>query len=77
MKKMKKKGRVKWMKKKSDKMENIPDTMERITELEMSLKDYEHDKEVYNIMLAWQALMVHKTSSVAGWHISFQSYLKV
>ena len=47
MKKMKKKGRVKWMKKKSDKMENIPDTMERITELEMSVKDYKHDKEVY------------------------------
>lgn len=47
MKKMKKKGRVKWMKKKADKMENIPDTMERITELEMSVKDYKHDKEVY------------------------------
>ena len=43
MKKMKMKGRVKWMKKKS----YIPDTMERITELEMSLKDYRDDKEVH------------------------------
>ena len=45
MKKMKTKGRAKWMKKKLDKMD-IPDTMERITELEMSLKEYKHDKEV-------------------------------
>jgi hypothetical protein len=46
---MKKKGRVRWMRKKSDNMENIPDTMERITELEMSLKDYKDDKQVYKI----------------------------
>ena len=47
MKKMKMKGRVKWMKKKLGKTENIPDTTERITELEMSLKDYRDDKEVH------------------------------
>ena len=50
MKKMKIKRRVKWMKKKSDKMGDIPDTMERITELEMSLKDCKDDKEVLQLL---------------------------